>query len=267
MQLENKPPRILSIAGSDPSGGAGIQADIKTVSALGGYAMTAITSLTAQNTLGVEAIHNVPIGFIEQQIRLVIDDIGVDAIKTGMLYSAEIVNLVADLVAEYKVGNLIVDPVMVASSGDSLIADAAAKAIKNKLLPLATIVTPNIPEAEILSGIKINNVDDMWRAAKEIQQLGESAVLLKGGHGNGDILTDILLDKSGEQYSFESKKIDTRNTHGTGCTYASAIATLLGDGMDMPKAVEKAHDYVRKAIEQAPNLGNGKGPIEHRVII
>lgn len=262
--------RVLIIAGSDSGGGAGIQGDIKTVQALGGYAMTAITALTAQNTRGVFGIHAVSEDFIAQQITLCLEDIGADAIKTGMLHSASVIETV---VAALEAGAplmpipLVVDPVMVAKGGAPLLEAEALDALKTKLIPRATLITPNLPEAELLLGRSIDSSDrrkgDMKRAAQELLELGSQAVLLKGGHGTGKTLTDILVTREGEPLILTAKRIDTRNTHGTGCAFASAIATGLAKGLALAHAVSNAHAYVQHAIARAPGFGQGNGPLGH----
>ena len=259
--------KVLIIAGSDSGGGAGIQGDIKTVTCLGGYAATAITALTAQNTKGVFGISEVPDEFIKQQITLVLDDIGADAFKTGMLHKKSAIDTVADTIKPYtnKIP-LVLDPVMFAKGGAPLLQPDALDTLKNELLPLAAIATPNIPEAEHLSGIKIHTTDDMKRAAEMIVKLGCKAVLLKGGHLEGDTVTDLLLDKDGAEI-FVHKRINTVHTHGTGCTLASAIATGLAQGMRLRDAVIRARSYVHKAIEHAPKLGHGHGPLGHNYMI
>lgn len=254
-------PRILIIAGSDSGGGAGIQADIKTVSMLGGYAMTAITALTAQNTQGVFGIHPVPPDFIRQQIRLVADDIGVDVIKTGMLHNADVIEAVADTIASYHYP-LILDPVMISTSGSHLLEAHAVDALKTRLLPLATLITPNIPEAELLSGHQITGRAEMEAAAQSIAARGAKAVLIKGGHLTGDTVHDLLW-QNGQTIWFTSARIDTPHTHGTGCTLASAIATEIGKRNELAKAVENARHYVHRAIETAPGFGKGHGPLNH----
>ncbi len=254
-------PRVLIIAGSDSGGGAGIQGDIKTVTMLGGYAATAITALTAQNTQGVFGIHAVPVDFITQQIEVVLDDIGADAIKTGMLHSAEVIAAVADALRG-QTAPLVVDPVMVASSGDALLREDAVAALKAQLIPLAQLVTPNLPEAEILSGMTIVTREDRLEAAARILALGCEAVLLKGGHGTGDQVEDLLLDAAGARW-FVSARIDTTRTHGTGCTLASAIATQLGRGLSLDVAVQLAREYVWEAIRTAPAIGRGHSPLNH----
>ena len=252
--------RVLIIAGSDSGGGAGIQGDLKTVQALGGYGMTAITALTAQNTQGVFGIHEVPVGFIAQQITLCLNDIGADAIKTGMLHSAAVIETVA---ATLPAGiPLVVDPVMVAKGGAPLLAAEALSALKILLIPRATIITPNLPEAELLLGHPIA-ADGMEAAAQELLELGASAVLLKGGHGEGPILTDILAISGQKPLVFSTKRVETRHTHGTGCTFASAIATGLAQKQPLADAVACAHEYVQGAIARAPGLGQGHGPLGH----
>ena len=259
--MPKSPGRVLIIAGSDPGGGAGIQGDIKTVTALGGYASAAITALTAQNTQGVFGIHAVPVDFVRQQVTLVLDDIGADAIKTGMLHTAGIIGMLADILKDSAVP-LILDPVMFAKGGAALLKEDALDALKKKLLPLAAIVTPNIPEAEYLSGTKIASVNDMKKAAEKIRALGCRAVLLKGGHMEGDMLTDILLHENGVEV-FTDSRLKTMHTHGTGCTLASAIATGLAQGMPLKEAVIRARAFVMKALEHAPGLGQGHGPLGH----
>ncbi len=256
-------PRILIIAGSDSGGGAGIQADLKTVMALGGYAGTAITALTAQNTQGVDGILDVPPEFIRQQANMFLDDIGADAIKTGMLHNHAVIAVVSDLLAEHAFsGPLVVDPVLVAKGGARLLEPEAEAALKAELLPRATVLTPNIPEAEVLTGMEITSPDDMKRAAEALLEMGANAVLVKGGHLPGERLTDLLMDANGE-HRYESTRIATPHTHGTGCTLASALATLLAQGHDLPQAVERARAYVRTAIREAPGLGKGHGPLAH----
>lgn len=254
--------RVLIIAGSDSGGGAGIQADIKTVTMLGGYAATAITALTAQNTQGVFGIHDVPQDFIAQQIELVLSDIGADAIKTGMLHNAAVIGAVAVSLTSHASIPLVVDPVMVAKGGAPLLQQQAVESLKKKLLPRATLVTPNIPEAEILSGTRISSHTDMRNAAEKILSLGVQAVLLKGGHLEGDTIFDLLATPHNVE-EFSSPRIATRHTHGTGCTLASAIATGLAQGMGLKTAVEQARAYVQKAIETAPGFGTGHGPLNH----
>jgi len=248
----SKPPRILTIAGSDSSGGAGIQADIKTITMLGGYAMTAITAVTAQNTLGVQAVEILSPDLVAAQIDSCIGDVGVDAVKIGMLGSAEIAELVADLLAELSVP-IVFDPVMVATSGAAL-ADAATMTAFARLIEIATLVTPNLPELAALGGEAL-----ICRSAR--------AVLIKGGHGQGDVLIDRLVTGAGEQARWQGSRIDTRHTHGTGCTLAAAIATGLGQGMALEAAVAKARQFVRAALEAAPGFGGGNGPLGHHAVL
>lgn len=254
--------RVLIIAGSDSGGGAGIQGDIKTVTCLGGYAATAITALTAQNTLGVFAIHDVPENFIASQIKLVLDDIGADVLKTGMLNKESVINVVADTISKYPHIPLVLDPVMFAKGGAALLEQAALSTLKSRLIPLATIITPNIPEAEYLANMEIKTVDDMCRAADKILKLGCKAVLLKGGHLDSEIVTDLLLMPKGETI-FKQPRIISKNTHGTGCTLASAIATGIAKKLSLIDAVSRARSYVFEAIKTAPNLGSGHGPLNH----
>jgi hydroxymethylpyrimidine/phosphomethylpyrimidine kinase len=256
--------RVLIIAGSDSGGGAGIQADIKTVTALGGYAMTAITALTAQDTRTVHAIHDVPAEFIALQLRVVLEDIGTDAIKTGMLHRADIIDAVVDALEKFAPDvPLVVDPVMVAKGGAALLQPSAAEALRTRLIPRATVITPNLPEAEVLSGLKVVEESDMLPAADRLLQLGPQAVLLKGGHLPGDDLVDILRSSDGGAQRYQDRRIDTTSTHGTGCTLASAIATGLAFGLSLRDAVAQARAYVRKAIETAPGFGHGHGPLNH----
>ena len=251
----------LTIAGSDCSGGAGIQADLKTMLVNGVYGMSAITSLTAQNTTGVRAIENVSPEFLKQQIDSVFEDIAPDAVKTGMIPSKELVEVIAERMSFYGVKNLVVDPVMVATSGADLSNSESVKALKETLIPLASVVTPNVPEAEVLSGMKITCQNDMVEAAKKINSECGCAVLIKGGH-TGDNADDVLLH-DGEVHVFEMTKIDNKNTHGTGCTLSSAIACNLARGMDIPQAVKIAKEYITGAIEAGLDLGHGRGPLDH----
>lgn len=250
--------RILTIAGSDSGGGAGIQADLKVITLLGAYGMSAITALTAQNTVAVESVHEVPVEFIAAQIDAVFSDIGVDAVKTGMLAGAPIVRLVAEKMQHFKPNILVVDPVMVAKTGAALLAVDARKILAQSLLPLATLVTPNLSEAAALVGRSIQTREEMRRAAEEIHRLGTRQVLIKGGHLPGDAV-DILFD--GEQFhEFAAPRLETRNTHGTGCAYASAIATYLAQGLQLPEAVAAAKDLITEAIRYGLPLGHGQGP-------
>lgn len=254
--------RVLIIAGSDSGGGAGIQADIKTVTCLGGYAASAVTALTAQNTQGVFGILDVPEDFIRQQISLVMEDIGADALKTGMLHKASVIEAVAEALAPYPHVPLVLDPVMFAKGGHALLEESALGTLKRVLIPIATVITPNIPEAEHLTGLSIRNVDDMRRAADAILKSGCKAALIKGGHMEGEQLTDMLVSEDGVEV-FTSSRIHTVHTHGTGCTLASAIAAGLAQKRPLREAVARARDYVREAILQAPGLGHGHGPLGH----
>jgi hydroxymethylpyrimidine/phosphomethylpyrimidine kinase len=256
--------RVLICAGSDSGGGAGIQADIKAVTALGGFAMTAITALTAQNTQGVFGVEEVSPAFIRQQMQVVLEDLGADAIKTGMLHRPEVIAAVAETLAAYGAGiPVVVDPVMMAKGGHKLLNDDAHAALKAKLLPLAAVLTPNIPEAEALTGLVIDAPDQMIEAAKALLAMGARAVLVKGGHLEGDSLTDVLLTADGQLHCFEGERLATSSTHGTGCTLASAIAVGLAQGLGLRDAVARARDYVRVAIQTAPGFGKGHGPLNH----
>lgn len=257
--------RVLVCAGSDSGGGAGIQADIKTVTALGGFAMTAVTALTAQNTLGVQGAIGVPPDFIRLQIASVLGDLGADAVKTGMLADAATIEAVCEALAEHAPGlPLVADPVMVAKGGHPLLAPEAVATLRARLLPMAAVITPNIPEAEALTGLAIGGLDDMRRAAERLLAMGPRAVLLKGGHGSGAVLTDLLATADGLQ-TFESPRIATRHTHGTGCTLAAALACGLAQGMALGEAVLRARAYVRAAMLAAPGFGAGHGPLGHGV--
>jgi hydroxymethylpyrimidine/phosphomethylpyrimidine kinase len=255
--------RLLVIAGSDSSGGAGIQADIKTAQAFGVYAQTAITAVTVQNTLGVTGAHIVPVDVVRDQIIACLSDIGADAIKTGMLGSAEMVDMVADTLAEHAPGiPLLVDPVMVAKGGASLLDGDTVAMLKKKLLPMAALITPNLPEAEALTGILPVSEHRLRNAAMVFKLLGCNAVLFKGGHGDGETVRDTLWF-GGDFTDFEAPRQDTPHTHGTGCTLATAIACSLAQGHGMPDAVSRAHAYVQTAIRTAPGLGAGHGPLGH----
>jgi hydroxymethylpyrimidine/phosphomethylpyrimidine kinase len=259
--------RVLVIAGSDSGGGAGIQADIKAITALGGYAATAVTALTAQSTLGVHGVYPVPPDFVRAQMRVVLDDIGADAIKTGMLGDAEtIVAICEELQARALTVPLVVDPVMVAKGGARLLADEALAALRARLIPLASLLTPNLPEAEALLGIGIGDAAAMPAAAEGLRSLGAAAVLLKGGHLPGDEVVDVLATEAGVE-EFRSPRIATRHTHGTGCTLASAIAAGLAQGMALHDAVVRARAYVRAALRAAPGFGGGHGPLNHAVTV
>ncbi len=255
--------RVLIIAGSDPSGGAGIQADIKAVTALGGYAATAITALTVQNTKGVSAVHPVDLPIIRAQIDAVMGDIGADAIKIGMLGSTAVVDLVAEMLAPIAATiPVVLDPVLAATSGDALASDGVADAILKKLTPLAAIITPNIDEAKALTGLKVDSREAMVAAGEALRAAGAEASLVKGGHMPGDKVGDVLLRDEGA-FWFENRRIDTTSTHGTGCTLASAIATGLALGQSRADAVAAAIRYVHVAIATAPGFGKGCGPLNH----
>ena len=259
--------RVLIVAGSDSGGGAGIQADIKTVTALDGFAATALSALTAQNTVGVHAVHPVPLDFITRQIEVVMTDIGADVIKTGMLGSSDVIATVCAALERYAAGvPVVVDPVMVAKGGHPLLAAEAVDSLRRQLLPMATVITPNLPEAEALAGMTIASVADMRVAAAALLALGVPAVLLKGGHLPGDELVDLLATPDGVE-AFSAPRIETRHTHGTGCTIASAVATGLAQGMTLRDAVVRARAYVRAAIASAPGLGAGHGPLNHAVTV
>jgi hydroxymethylpyrimidine/phosphomethylpyrimidine kinase len=259
--------RVLIIAGSDSGGGAGIQADIKAVTAMGGFAATAITALTAQNTEGVHGVVPVEAAFIAQQIEVVLSDIGADALKTGMLHSAEVIDtVVASLNRHAPDVPLVVDPVMVAKGGHRLLLGEAETALRERLLPRAALLTPNLPEAEVLAGFPVHDEASMKRAAEKLVSLGARAVLMKGGHLAGDRVIDLLLH-DGKIDRFEDARIDSRSTHGTGCTLASAIAAGLAQRMSLRDAVARARSYVRDAIANAPGYGKGHGPLNHAVTI
>ena len=259
--------RVLTIAGSDSGGGAGIQADLKTISSLGCYGTSVITAITAQNTMGVTAIHPVPSEIVKKQIESVLSDIGTDSIKIGMLHSLEIIKTVAGALIKFRMKKNVLDPVMVATSGDKLIEDNTVNALIEYLFPLATIITPNIPEAEILTGIKIRNKDDMIASALKLLNFGCESVLLKGGHLTGGVLYDIYIHKDKKDYIriFKNQKINTNNVHGTGCTLSSAIASFMAHGEETEIAVENAIAYLQGAIEQGKNYrtGKGNGPVNH----
>jgi hydroxymethylpyrimidine/phosphomethylpyrimidine kinase len=259
--------RVLIVAGSDSGGGAGIQADIKAVTAMNGFAATAITALTAQNTMGVHGVVPVDPAFIVQQIEVVLADIGADALKTGMLHSAEVIEAVAACFKAHAAGvPLVVDPVMVAKGGHRLLLSDAETALRNTLLPMAAVLTPNLPEAEVLVGFPARVEADMKRAAERLISFGAKAVLMKGGHLEGDRVVDLLVH-DGKVERFEDARIASRSTHGTGCTLASAIAAGLAQKMSLHDAVARARLYVRKAIESAPGFGQGHGPLNHAVTV
>jgi hydroxymethylpyrimidine/phosphomethylpyrimidine kinase len=254
--------RVLTIAGSDSGGGAGIEADLKTIAALGGYGCTTITAVTAQNTLGVFGVHMLPADFVALSIRTVLTDIGADAIKLGMLANAAIIEAVA--AALPKTIPIVLDPVMVATSGAILLPDDAIAALLRHLLPRAALVTPNLPEAAKLTGLLVATDDQRIAAGRALIAKGAAAALIKGGHGTGEILTDFLVTPEGVE-AISLPRLATRNTHGTGCTMASAIATGLAQGMSLPAAVHRARAYLQEAIRTAPGLGAGHGPVNHNV--
>lgn len=257
--------KVLSIAGSDSSGGAGIQADLKTVAALGGFGTTAITSVTVQNTLGVSDVFNLPGSIVGQQIKAVMDDIRPDAIKIGMISTLDIAQEIAQALELYNTENVVLDPVMIATSGDKLIAEETIHFLKNDLLKRCLLITPNIDEAEVLANMKIANMVDMKQAAKQILQMGAKNVLIKGGHLKGNTINDVLLLSDGSFVLYEHDYISTNNLHGTGCTLSSAIACFLAQQKNMEEAVKLAIEYVHQAILHGKDLaiGNGNGPLNH----
>lgn len=257
--------RVLSIAGSDSGGGAGIQADLKTFSALGCYGMTAITALTAQNTTGVQAIHGVPAVFLKAQLQSVLDDIGVDAVKIGMLHSPDVVEVVAWAIDHYGLKQVVLDPVMVATSGDRLIAQETVAVLVSELFPRVQLVTPNLDEASLLLQKNLSQIDELQPAGLELLAMGAKAVLLKGGHLQGDVLCDVLHQLGTDARVFQSTRIHSRNVHGTGCSLSSAIAVYLALGHDMHTAVEQARAFIRQAIVSgaAVKTGEGHGPLNH----
>lgn len=262
--MTGRPSRILAIAGSDSSGGAGIQADVKTVTMLGGYAMTAITAVTAQNTEGVRAVETLAPDFVAAQIDACLEDIGADAIKIGMLGSADIAEVVADRLEDLSMP-IVFDPVMIATSG-SVLADEATIEIFGWLMEIATLTTPNIPELAALTGLKIESDAQVAEAAVKLVGRTGTAVLAKGGHASGDRLVDRLVHPGGRFASFEDARIETLHTHGTGCTLSSAIATFLGHGQELDHAVGLARRFVREALHAAPGFGGGNGPMGHQAV-
>lgn len=271
-------PRVLTIAGSDSGGGAGIQADIKAISATGSYAASAITAVTVQNTLGVESVFPVPADVVAAQVRCVLSDIGADAVKTGMLFNAEIIRAVAAVLDEFKIRNLVLDPVMVSTSGHKLLEDEAVATLASLLVPRARVITPNIPEAEILSGIKITGQDQLSAVAKKLSLTGSTrgthegthegrvSVLMKAGHLSNDYLTDIFYNAEEDHFiQLRSKRIHTPNTHGTGCTLSSAFASFLAQGHSLDDAARMAKEYISEAIESGSgySIGHGHGPVNH----
>jgi hydroxymethylpyrimidine/phosphomethylpyrimidine kinase len=265
--LTHEYPRVLSIAGSDSGGGAGIQADLKTFAALGCFGMTAITALTAQNTQGVRAIHGVPPAMLRDQIDAVVDDMGVHAVKIGMLHSPDVVQAVADAIDCHALPHVVLDPVMVATSGAVLIDSPAIAVLVRALFPRAVLVTPNLDEAALLVGRTLTTEADMQAAAAELLAKGAQAVLLKGGHLQGDVVSDLLLQPGCAPHWMRAPRIATANTHGTGCTLSSAIAAHLALGLPLPDAVEAARWYVRAALEGGADVrtGSGSGPLNHGV--
>ncbi len=257
--------RVLTIAGSDSGGGAGIQADLKTFAALGCYGMTAITALTAQNTVGVQAIHAVPPEFLRSQLQSVLDDIGVDAVKIGMLHTPEVVRTVAWAIAHYGLQRVVLDPVMVATSGDRLIADETVEVLVRELFRLATVVTPNLDEAALLIGRPIQGADALEDAGRSLLAMGARAALVKGGHLAGDEVVDLLVQPEQPSLRLASQRIASRNVHGTGCTLSSAIAAHLAQGLPLDAAVQRARDYILRAIAEgaAVQTGLGHGPLNH----
>ena len=262
-----KYPIVLTIAGSDSVGGAGIQADIKAISATGSYAASAITAITVQNTVGVSAVHPVPIDIITGQIKAVVSDIGVDAVKIGMLNSPEVVRAVAGSLRELGITNVVLDPVMVATSGDRLLEESAIEVLRSELLPMARVITPNIPEAEILCGRRISSGAQLPEIARELSLGGRMSVLMKAGHLEGeDQLTDIFYNaESGQFLPLRSLRVHTPNTHGTGCTLSSALASFLAQGLDLDSAAAAAHKYLAEAIIDGSryDIGHGHGPVNH----
>jgi hydroxymethylpyrimidine/phosphomethylpyrimidine kinase len=258
--------KVLTIAGSDSGGGAGIQADLKTFAAIGCYGMSVITALTAQNTQGVTAIHALPPSFAVEQMTAVFSDIGADAVKIGMLYSTELIEAVSETLNKYRARNIVLDPVMVAQSGDKLLQDDAIQAIKDHLMPVADVVTPNLPEAEVLLGQKIASFEDMQRAARSLDQFGSRSVLIKGGHLAETYSTDLLyLTEEDRFVILEAERIASTNNHGTGCTLSSAIAAYMSKGSHIEEATGQAKTFIHKAIRAgaAYKIGHGHGPVHH----
>lgn len=258
--------RVLTIAGSDSGGGAGIQADIKTISAMGCYAASAITAITVQNTLGVQAVHPVPLEILKGQIEAVLLDIGADAIKIGMLHSCNAINIIADTIEKYKISNVVLDPVMVSTSRHRLIEEKAIEVIKSKLIPLSRVITPNIPEAEILAGCLISGEQEFDKVARKLSDNGNVSVLLKAGHLDGEYLVDYFYNaENGTMTKLPSKRVQTKNTHGTGCTLSSAFAAALAKGEELTTAAKSAKRYIEQAIYAGAHqsIGNGFGPVNH----
>ena len=262
--MPEKPPRVLTIAGSDSGGGAGIQADLKTITALGCYGASAITALTAQNTTGVRGIHPVPPDFVTLQIDTVVEDIGADACKTGMLANRPVVETVVECLKRLDLPNLVVDPVLRAQSGDALLEADGETTVRDKLLPLARVVTPNLAEAAVLCGREFTKVEEMKEAAEDIAGMGPDWAVVKGGHLEGDPV-DVLSD--GEDIlEVRRRRVDTHNTHGTGCTYSSAIAARLAQGLAVPEAVQTARDDLQRGLEHNLSIGSGRGPLDHHAM-
>ena len=258
--------RALTIAGSDSGGGAGIQADLKTFAALGCYGFSVITALTAQNTRGVTAIESVPAHFVEQQMEAVLTDIGVDAVKIGMIHSPEIIRSVAATLQRYRAPNIVLDPVMIAKSGDRLLQKEAVQALAKLLLPLAAVITPNLPEAAVLLGRPLERLVEMEQAARDLARLGPAAILLKGGHLGGERSPDLLYQRQEDRVTLlDGSRVQTANTHGTGCTLSSAIAAGLARGLALAEAVRRAKEYLTGALQRgaAYRLGSGHGPVHH----
>ena len=253
-------PKVLIIAGSDSGGGAGIQADIKAITYFKGYAMTAVTAITAQNTVGVQSIFHLPKEIVIEQINSITNDLAPDIVKIGMLADEEIINHISTNISDYKI---VLDPVMVATSGDVLVSDEIINSIKDKLINKSFLITPNIYEAEILSKMKINNLENQIESGTKLLKLGCKNVLIKGGHGNSHNINDVLITSDGDEHIFKSNKIISKNTHGTGCSLASAIATNIGLGNDIKESIKVSIEYVQNGIKNAPDFGSGNGPIRH----
>ncbi len=265
IKMTHQYPRVLTIAGSDSGGGAGIQADLKTMSALGCFGMSAITALTAQNTTGVRAIHAVPPEMLTDQIDAVVEDIGVDAVKIGMLHAPDIVQAVANAIDKHQLRRVVLDPVMVATSGAVLIDNPAIQALVQLLFPRVDIITPNLDEAGLLVGRTLHNEHDMQQAAQQLLDLGAPAVLLKGGHLQGDTVSDLFITRTGHTQWLRAPRIHSHNTHGTGCTLSSAMASHLALGHSLPEAIAQAHRYIRQALQYGASVrtGHGSGPLKH----
>ena len=264
-QTTSRYPRLLTIAGSDSGGGAGIQADIKTFSALGCYGMSAITALTAQNTIGVRAIHAIPPQMLRDQIDAVVEDIGVDAVKIGMLHAPDIVQVVAEAIDKHQLAQVVLDPVMIATSGAMLIENEAVQALVQHLFHRVQLITPNLDEAGFLVGHTLKNEADMEAAADQLLHLGARAVLIKGGHLSGDTVADLFVSSNAQKWWLRSARIHSPNTHGTGCTLSSAIAAHLALGVPLQPAIEKSHAFIRQALQAGANVrtGSGSGPLNH----